>query len=128
VTLTGDESVTVTFTAASQPPPPPNPPGGSPPPPPSPPTGSQPSPPDTRITKHTIGTTTARFRFKGTGGSGKRHFRCRLDHHRFRPCRSPKTYRHLKPGTRHTFYVEAIDATGKADPTPAKRRFKLHKR
>jgi hypothetical protein len=126
VTLTGDESVTVTFTAASQPPPPP---GGSPPPP-NPPAGSPPPPPppNTRITKHKIGTTTARFRFKGSGGSGKRRFKCRLDHHKFKPCRSPKTYRHLKPGTRHTFYVEAIDASGQVDPTPAKRRFKLHKR
>jgi hypothetical protein len=40
-----------------------------------------------------------------------------------RPCRSPKSYSHLKRG-RHTFGVEARDGDG-TDRTPAVKKFRL---
>jgi hypothetical protein len=101
LTLSSDESVTVTFTI---------------------------KPPRTTITKHAIGSTTAKFSFKGSGGVGKLHFRCRLDRRRFRPCRSPVTYSGLTPGSHHTFAVDAIDSRGKADPRPARLAFALSRR
>lgn len=50
-------------------------------------------------------------------------FLCKLDRKRFARCRSPKTYKHLKPG-RHTFQVKATGSAG-ADATPAIKRFKI---
>jgi hypothetical protein len=41
--------------------------------------------------------------------------------HPFRRCSSPKTYRHLGPGS-YRFEVRGVDAAG-PDPTPAERRF-----
>ena len=81
--------------------------------------------PDTRIVSFSTkpGRGTARFAFRARGDAGGVAFECRLDGARFRPCRSPKRYRSLKPGT-HTFRVRAV-AAGKADPSPAKRRFKI---
>ncbi len=46
---------------------------------------------------------TARFRFDVEGGGVP--FVCKLDRGRFRPCRSPRTYRHLGSGL-HTFRVK----------------------
>jgi hypothetical protein len=68
---------------------------------------------------------TAAFTFTATGASG---FRCALlkpTHHpkaTFSSCRSPKTYKHLKPG-RYTFEVRGINSagTGKA----ATKKFKI---
>jgi hypothetical protein len=56
------------------------------------------------------------------GGAGALSFKCELDGGRWTSCRSAKVYRHLKKG-RHTFKVKAVDARGKADSTPATRRF-----
>ena len=44
-----------------------------------------------------------------------------LDKRKFAACRSPKTYKHLKPG-KHRFRVRAVDGAG-TDPTPATRKF-----
>ena len=41
----------------------------------------------------------------------------------FSACRSPKTYKHLKPG-KYTFEVRAFNVAG-ADPTPANKRFTI---
>jgi hypothetical protein len=49
---------------------------------------------------------------------------CKLDARKAARCRSPKRYKHLKPG-RHTFKAWAIDAAGNKDPTPAKRKFRV---
>ena len=49
--------------------------------------------------------------------------RKKLDKKAFANCKSPKTYKKLKPG-RHTFKVWAT-ANGKTDPTPAKHTFKV---
>lgn len=80
-------------------------------------TGS--NPPQTLLGKHppkTTRSTVAKFSFR-TRTDGAR-FRCRLDGKPPASCRSPKTYRKLKPG-RHTFKVWAA-AAGLTDPTPAK--------
>jgi CSLREA domain-containing protein len=50
--------------------------------------------------------TTARFRFAAVPAGGAR-FECRLDGARWAACKSPRTYRKLKPG-RHTFRVRAV--------------------
>lgn len=62
--------------------------------------------------------------FTGSGGTGALTFKCKIDRRRFRPCSSPKTFRHLRKG-RHTIRVKAIDSQGIADPSPARIGFKL---
>jgi hypothetical protein len=66
----------------------------------------------------------AAFRFRSSEADGS--FRCRLDGRPFTNCRSPKTYRRLRPG-RHTFEVTALDAAGNRDATPAIAKFQLPK-
>ncbi|HET9197982.1 MAG TPA: NosD domain-containing protein [Solirubrobacterales bacterium] len=82
-----------------------------------------PATPDTKITKAPkakSSSTTAKFKFKSTvAGSG---FECKLDKGKFKKCKSPKTYKKLKPG-KHVFKVRAVGPTGVKDPTPAKRKF-----
>jgi hypothetical protein len=50
-------------------------------------------------------------------------FECKLDKKKFKPCRSPKKYKKLKPG-KHLFQVRAKHG-GQTDPTPAKKKFKV---
>jgi hypothetical protein len=81
--------------------------------------------PNTKITKrpkNRSDDTSPTWKFKSTESGSK--FKCKLDRKRFRKCRSPKTYRGLDPG-RHSFRVEAIDADGNVDKTPAKDKFKV---
>lgn len=80
--------------------------------------------PTTAILKKTIDERTASFRFKGVdaGGAGVK-FECKLDGKPYRRCRSPKTYKNLKPG-KHRFLVRAVSKNG-VDATPAKRKFKI---
>lgn len=86
------------------------------------------SAPDTAISRARISSAKhkARFWFAATGSSTS--FECRLKKpHKagvYRPCTSPKTYRHLKHG-RYKFFVRAIGVGG-ADPTPAVKRFRIH--
>jgi len=56
----------------------------------------------------TTTSTTAKFVFKGSSGL---RFRCRIDGKRFSSCRSPRTYKNLKPG-KHSFRVFGVDASG----------------
>ena len=42
---------------------------------------------------------------------------------KFKRCKSPKTYKHLKPH-KYVFEVRAVSAAGK-DPTPAKKKFRI---
>lgn len=58
----------------------------------------------------------AEVRFTFASDPAGASFRCALDKRRFRPCRSPQSYR-VKPG-RHRFRVEAVGAAG-PDPTAA---------
>jgi hypothetical protein len=99
---------------APLPPLPPNAPAGDPPPP----------APETAITKSAFNqhTRTARFRFSSTvEGSA---FQCKLDKGAFKPCASPRAYKHLKPG-RHAFRVRALAPSGLLDETAAVGRFAI---
>ena len=91
-----------------------------PPPPPSPPAKT----PDTKLGRHPLArtaTTTATFTFSASVAGAT--FSCKLDGKPKATCRSPKTYKKLKPG-KHTFKVWAT-AGGKTDPTPAKFSWKV---
>ncbi len=84
--------------------------------------------PQTRLGKHPPKKTrsrAAKFIFKAKPAAGAAFF-CKLDGKRKARCRSPKTYRKLKPG-RHTFKVWAR-AKGKTDPTPARFGWKILRR
>lgn len=83
-------------------------------------------PPDTQITKFRLSKhkATVTFGFKGVGGAGGLHFKCKLDRRVWARCRSSTTYKHLRKG-HHRFSVKAIDAVGQVDPTPATKRFKI---
>ncbi|MBS1880237.1 MAG: CSLREA domain-containing protein [Actinobacteria bacterium] len=63
--------------------------------------------------------TTAKFRFTSTVAGSR--FQCRLDGAKFAGCRSPKAYKHLKPG-KHVFRVRAVDPAG-VTGAAAKRSF-----
>lgn len=82
--------------------------------------------PRTTITGHRVkrGNHLAVLRFSGSGGTGALRFECRLDHRRWKSCRSPKTYGHLRMGG-HVVDVKAVDSRGRADATPATLRFKV---
>jgi hypothetical protein len=83
------------------------------------------TPPQTRIKAgpgKRLATGVAKFRFASSEPGST--FRCRLDRHKARRCRSPKRFGKLRPG-RHVFRVWATDAAGNKDPTPARRRFRV---
>ena len=68
--------------------------------------------PKTTITKEPKKKTskrTATFKFKANEAGAS--FECKLDKKPFKPCHSPKKYKHLKPG-RHTFRARATDGAG----------------
>ena len=81
--------------------------------------------PNTKITKGPKGkvkTSKATFKFKSEPAGAT--FQCKLDKKKYKPCRSPKTYKGLAPG-KHTFRVRAVSASGAADASPAKRSFRV---
>lgn len=83
-----------------------------------------PTPPSTRLLKHppkSTHSTIAKFAFGANRAEAT--FRCKLDRKPAKGCRSPKTYKRLKPG-KHTFKVWAT-AGGLTDPTPAKFAWKV---
>jgi CSLREA domain-containing protein len=87
--------------------------------------GKDTTPPETRITKGPQAKTHSRkAKFKFTSSEAGSSFECKLDRKPFKPCKSPKKYKGLKPG-KHVFKVRAIDAAGNVDPTPAKKKFKV---
>jgi hypothetical protein len=65
----------------------------------------------------------ARVRFSFGANEAGSSFRCRLDQQPFAPCTSPKRVR-ARLG-RHRFSVEATDAAGNVDNTPATSRFRV---
>lgn len=82
--------------------------------------------PETTITKGPRGkihSTTVKFKFSSNEKGAK--FECKLDRKPFKACKSPKTYKKLKPG-KHVFKVRAVKGKN-VDPTPAKRKFKILK-
>jgi hypothetical protein len=81
--------------------------------------------PNTKIKKrpkNRSGDDSPTFKFKSDEVGST--FKCKLDHKKFHKCKSPKTYHGVAPG-KHSFKVEAIDADGNVDPTPAKDKFKI---
>jgi hypothetical protein len=84
------------------------------------------TPPETKIERSLfrISTRTAKFWFSASEAA--QGFLCRLDKGDFRPCGSPRAYKHLKPG-RHAFRVKAVDAAGNVDESAAVAKFKIPK-
>ncbi len=79
-------------------------------------------PPETSITSGPSGAitqTSATFAFTSTESGS---FKCKLDTGTWESCSSPKALSSLSEGE-HTFSVQAIDAAGNADATPATRTF-----
>jgi hypothetical protein len=64
--------------------------------------------------------------FKFGSNEGGSTFLCKLDKKAFAKCRSPKTYKNLKPG-KHRFQVKASDAQGNLDPSPVVKKFTIKK-
>jgi Ca2+-binding RTX toxin-like protein len=98
--------------------------------PPSPPPAPPPDvkPPRTKVTRHPskVLWTAKRHRrvtFRFTSSEKGSRFRCKLDSKRYRACASPLVY-NLGLG-RHVVRIDAIDAAGNADPTPAVYRFRI---
>ncbi len=73
----------------------------------------------TKIVKHKV-------TFKFSSNEAGSTFLCKLDRKAFAKCKSPKTYKNLKPG-KHKFQVKARDKQGELDPTPAVKKFKIKK-
>ena len=89
------------------------------------PTSPDVDPPKTMIDKGPKGKIRShKVKFRFSANEVGSSFRCKLDRSKFRPCQSPKRYRHLKTG-KHTFHVFAIDAAGNVDASPAKRTFTI---
>jgi alpha-tubulin suppressor-like RCC1 family protein len=92
-------------------------------------------PKGTRITRAKVRRRSHTATFSFTAPGAITGFQCQLvrprrKHHRrrkarFRPCVTPRRYRHLKAG-RYTFRVRALDILG-ADPAPARRKFKFRR-
>jgi hypothetical protein len=72
-----------------------------------------------KIKKHNV---TIKFSSDQSGST----FLCKLDKGKFAKCKSPKTYKNLKPG-KHKFEVKATNAQGVADPSPTVKKFKIKK-
>jgi hypothetical protein len=84
--------------------------------------------PHTRITMGPAAKTAKRkatFRFTDTtGDAAGTVFLCRVDSGKWKRCSSPLNLRHLHP-KRYVVRVKAIDPAGNAEPTGAKRQFKV---
>jgi len=77
----------------------------------------------TKAPKAKSTSTTAKFKFKANEAGST--FQCKLDKGKFKKCRSPKTYKKLKPG-KHVFKVKATDKAGNVGK-PATKKFKVLK-
>jgi hypothetical protein len=80
--------------------------------------------PETTILKRKVRSKARSATFSFGAGEAGATFRCKLDGRKAVPCKSPKSYAGLAPGP-HTFKVYAVDASGNADPTPAKASFSI---
>jgi hypothetical protein len=88
------------------------------------------TPPETAIDRVKVKGHAAKVRFSGVDPAarakraGALGFQCKLDKGAFKTCASPKKFKHLDEG-RHEVRVQAIDAAGNVDASPAKARFKV---
>ncbi|HEX9428061.1 MAG TPA: hypothetical protein VGA64_09755, partial [Candidatus Polarisedimenticolia bacterium] len=83
--------------------------------------------PHTRITFAPASKTRNRnptFRFTDATGQPGTRFRCRVDSHAWKRCRSPLRLRQLARG-RHVLEIKAVNAVGTPEPRPAVRKFKV---
>jgi hypothetical protein len=81
--------------------------------------------PDTQITKqpnNKLDGSKANYKF--TSSEPNSTFLCKFDKAKFKPCSSPHKLKHLDDG-KHRFRVEAVDAAGNIDLTPAKDKFRI---
>lgn len=93
--------------------------------------GCEATPPETTITKRPrrrlkTSERKKRVKFKFTSSEPGSIFRCEMDDRHGVGCKSPYKKRITKG--RHSFEVQAIDAAGIADPTPATATFKLKRK
>ncbi len=84
------------------------------------------TPPNTKLKKAKVNSAARKATFTFSSTEKGSTFKCRLDKRKFSKCRSPKTYKHLKPG-KHTFKVRATDKAGNTDKTSAKRVFQINR-
>jgi hypothetical protein len=82
------------------------------------------TPPLTSLRRASIQQAARKATFKFASAEAGSTFTCKLDSQKFKACTSPKTYKHLKPGT-HQFRVKARDRAGNVDATPAVKKFKI---
>jgi hypothetical protein len=86
--------------------------------------GSENAPPNTKLKSAKIKKHKVTFKFSSSEAGST--FLCKLDKKKFAKCKSPKTYKNLKPG-KHKFQVKAVDSQGTPDPSPAVKKFKIKK-
>jgi hypothetical protein len=91
--------------------------GGNPPPPP-------PVTPETAIATTVISQQSRSAKFLFASSVAGSSFQCKLDKGDFKPCSSPRAYKHLKPG-RHAFRVRAVGPSGLLDESAAVGRFAI---
>jgi hypothetical protein len=85
------------------------------------------TPPQTKIKSGPKGhTNSSNATFKFSSSEQGSTFFCKLDTKAWSSCKSPRTYKHLKPG-KHTFKVRARDKAGNVDQSPAKRSWHVEK-
>jgi extracellular elastinolytic metalloproteinase len=80
------------------------------------------TPPNTSIRKVKVVGHTATIRFRSSEAGSR--FTCKLDKKRSAACNSPKKYK-VRKAARHKVAVDAIDASGNRDPSPAVARFRI---
>jgi hypothetical protein len=80
--------------------------------------------PETTIDKSNLRIAGRSATFWFSASEATQGFLCQLDKGPYRPCGSPRTYKHLKTG-RHAFRVRAVDVAGNVDASPAVARFKV---
>ena len=82
------------------------------------------TPPETELTDSPPSETTRRkVKMAFSSTEAQSTFRCSLDKVTIKPCKSPMTKRVTRGS--HVFRVHALDASGNADSTPAKVKFKV---
>jgi FG-GAP-like repeat len=82
------------------------------------------APPQTKIVKEPANKTSkakAKYKFKSTEPNST--FECKFDKKKLKSCKSPAKYS-VDDG-KHKFAVQATDAAGNTDPSPAKDKFKV---
>jgi hypothetical protein len=80
------------------------------------------TPPETMIGFKKIKGHKATFAFRSSEPGST--FECKLSKHSYKPCNSPKKYKHVSDG-KHKFKVRAIDSSGNVDASPARKKFTI---